>query len=159
MRNRSGQFTGRRVAADMGEFCHALFRLYFRPSTLMMLMKQDRDKRGLCKNNCHDERDLPGIALPGGRSLSLIPKRCICRQSNLGGVKCVGGVLMSPAFSPSRIRIAAAAATALPSRADCMDPPRIASPNHTSRYEKIGALAAAESLLSAVLASCATTAV
>src|SRR5258708_40128375 len=66
MRNRSGQFASRRVAVDMGEFCHALPRLYFRQTTLMMLMKQDRDKPGLRKNNGHNECDLPGIALPYG---------------------------------------------------------------------------------------------
>jgi hypothetical protein len=63
--------------------------------------------------------------LPAGRLLSLIPNRCICRQSNLGGVNLVGAILTSPAFSPSRIRTAAAAAMTLPSCADCMDPPRI----------------------------------
>ena len=52
--------------------------------------------------------------LPGGRLLSLIPQRCICRQSNLGGVNLVGAILMSPAFSPFKMRIAATAATAHP---------------------------------------------
>ena len=103
------------------------------------------------------EGGLKRTVLPGGRSLSLIPQRCICRQSYFGDAYRVGGVLMSPAFSPLRIRTATAAATSLPSSMECIGPPTaVVSPKKFSRYEKMGALAVAESLLSAALASWAT---
>ena len=63
---------------------------------------------------------------------------------------------MSPAFSPFKIRIAAAAATDIPSCTECIEPPTIEPSKNTSRYEKMGALAAEESLCNAVLASCVT---
>ena len=48
--------------------------------------------------------------LPGGKLLSLIPQRCICRQSNIGAATSTNDGLMSPAFSPSRMRRATSAA-------------------------------------------------
>ena len=61
---------------------------------------------------------------------------------------------MSPAFSPLRIRTATAAATVLPSSTECIGPPTVvASPKKLSMYVKTGALAVAESLLSAALVS------
>ena len=48
--------------------------------------------------------------LPGGRLLSAIPQRCICRQSNIGAPLQRMTALMSPAFSPSRMRRATSAA-------------------------------------------------
>src|SRR3954451_5687099 len=85
-----------------------------------------------------------------------MPQRCICRQSYFGDAYPYGDVLMSPAFSPSRMRTATAAVTALPSSAECMGPPTMVSPKKVSSYEKKSALAVEESLLSGGLASWAT---
>jgi hypothetical protein len=43
------------------------------------------------------------LPLPGGSLFSLMPQRCICRQSNFGVANPMGGILMSPAFSPPRM--------------------------------------------------------
>src|SRR5215203_5997539 len=131
----------------------------------MPLEHQQDDETTLQQKHGADRQDRPAVGfpwrsglkrtvLPGGRSLSLIPKRCICRQSYFGDAYRVGGVLMSPGFSPFRIRTATAAATALPSSTECMGPPTVVvSPKKLSMNEKTGALAMAESLLNAVLAS------
>src|SRR5258707_10519587 len=96
------------------------------------------------------------MVLPGGRLLSAIPQRCICRQSYFGNAFSVGGVLISPAFSPPRTRRATAAANSLPSFTDCIEPPRSPSPKKTSRKEKVGALAEEVRRFSAAFCSCVT---
>src|SRR6267142_7245844 len=48
----------------MGKLHHALPGLHFGELTPTMLTQQDRDKSGLYKDNCENERDLPGITLP-----------------------------------------------------------------------------------------------
>src|SRR5829696_6122819 len=75
-----------------------------------------------------------------------MPQRCICRQSKIGAANPVAAALMSPAFSPLRMRIATAAVIRLDSSTECIGPPTIASPKKEPSYEKMGALAEEESL-------------
>src|SRR6476659_2903292 len=85
-----------------------------------------------------------------------MPQRCICCQSNTGAANAVGTVLMSPAFSPLKIRKPTATVIQLDSSTECIGPPTIASPKKEPSYEKMGALAEDDSLFSASLVSCAT---
>ena len=94
--------------------------------------------------------------LPGGRSLSRMPQRCIWRQSYLGAAKVIGVVVISPAFSPFKMRTAIPAVAPPTSSANCIGPPTIPSPRNASLCAKIGALDAAASRLNALLSSCAT---
>src|SRR5262245_21451358 len=83
-----------------------------------------------------------------------MPQRCSSLQSNFGFANPVAGILMSPAFSPPRMRMATDAVRRLPSLTECIGPPTIPSPKDVSLKEKIGALATACSLFNALSCSC-----
>ena len=56
-----------------------------------------------------------------------MPQRCICLQSNIGAANWTGGTLMSPGFSPPRMRMATAAVCRLVSATRRSGPPTISA--------------------------------
>ena len=81
--------------------------------------------------------------LPRGRLLSLMPQRRISRQSYFGDANPIGSILISPGFSPPRMRIAALTVFSLDPATECIGPPTVSPPKKASWKEKIGAFATA----------------
>src|SRR5689334_23210729 len=123
----------------MRQLAHPLSRLHLGELTAAAFMKQQRDHRGLYENDRAGQHDLPAVLLPGCRyakvdlaagwkqALTDLPASqfapVVARRPTL-----LGGVLMSPGFSPPRMRTATAATRLAPASGECMGPPIISSP-------------------------------
>src|SRR3954452_17515263 len=138
----------------MRELRQPLARLDLSEPAATTFVEQSADQRPCTRITlaisaiCHQYFcQIPGsrnkTSLPGGGLLSLIPQRCNSRQSYFGDANPIGAILILPAFSPPRMRIATSTVFELVAAIECIGPPTVSRPKKASWKEKIWAFASA----------------